>query len=131
VFFDTFCNTLKIQTHDKKDLPPIEDVISRAYDGKYYPATVVVSTKYNCENDSIITDFSLYEEKKIVGFTVCATETFKEHLFKGAKKLNKDIEDFKDMDEEELENILNRPIIFKHAVVFSPVEGLWTWESLE
>ena len=37
-----------------------------AYDGKYYPATVITQVKFNCDQESIIVDFSMYDTKKIV-----------------------------------------------------------------
>lgn len=92
-----------------------------AYDGKYYPATVISLVKFNCDEESVITDFSMYEDKKIVGFTVCTKETIQEYIGAAAD----------DVDEETLEEIFCTPTIFKNVVVYSPVEGMWTWKSAE
>jgi hypothetical protein len=92
-----------------------------AYDGKYYPATVITLVKFNCDEESIITDFSMYEDKKIVGFTVCTKETIQEYIGAAAD----------DVDEETLEEVFCTPTIFKNVVVYSPVEGMWTWKSAE
>lgn len=92
-----------------------------AYDGKYYPATVISLVKFNCDEESVITDFSLYEDKKIVGFTVCTKETIQEYIGAAAD----------DLDEETLEEVFCTPTIFKNVVVYSPVEGMWTWKSAE
>lgn len=92
-----------------------------AYDGKYYPATVISLVKFNCDKESIITDFSMYEDKKIVGFTVCTKETIQEYIGDAANGI----------DEEALEEAFCTPTIFKNVVVYSPMEGMWTWKSAE
>lgn len=92
-----------------------------AYDGKYYPATVISQVKFNCDKEMIVTDFSMYEDKKIVGFTVCTKETIQEYIGAAAD----------DLDEEVLEETFGSPTIFKNVVVYSPMEGMWTWKSAE
>ena len=62
-----------------------------AYDGKYYPATVISQVKFNCDKEMIITDFSMYEDKKIVGFTVCTTETIQEYIGAAADDIPDDL----------------------------------------
>ena len=89
-----------------------------AYDGKYYPATVISQVKFNCDNEAVITDFSMYEDKKIVGFTICTKETIHEYF---------GISD--NISEEVLEENLATPTIFKNVIVYSPMEGMWTWKS--
>ena len=92
-----------------------------AYDGKYYPATVISQVKFNCDKEMVITDFSMYEDKKIVGFTVCTRETIQEYVGAAADDLNDEI----------LEDTFGSPTIFKNVVVYSPMEGMWTWKSAE
>ena len=92
-----------------------------AYDGKYYPATVISQVKFDCDEEMIITDFSMYEEKKIVGFTVCTKETIREYIGAAA-------DDFPD---DLLEETFATPTIFKNVVVYAPMEGMWTWKSQE
>jgi hypothetical protein len=92
-----------------------------AYDGKYYPATVISQVKFNCDKEMIITDFSMYEDKKIVGFTVCTKETIQEYIGAAAD----------DLDDEILEDAFGSPTIFKNVVVYSPMEGMWTWKSAD
>ena len=92
-----------------------------AYDGKYYPATVISQVKFNCDKEMVVTDFSMYEDKKIVGFTVCTKETIQEYVGAAAD----------DLDDEILEDTFGSPTIFKNVVVYSPVEGMWTWKSAE
>lgn len=93
----------------------------KAYDGKYYPATVITQVKFNCDNEMIITDFSMYEDKKIVGFTICTTETMREYL--GAQG--------EDIPDEILEETIGKPSIFKNVIVYAPMEGMWIWKSQE
>lgn len=92
----------------------------KAYDGKYYPATVIARMEFGAPQEATITDFSLYEEKKIVGFTIYTTDS-------AEKYYGEMVEDF---DAEELA-LLNQPVIFKNVVVYAPQEGLWTWKSAE
>ena len=92
-----------------------------AYDGKYYPATVISQVKFDCEEEMLITDFSMYEEKKIVGFTVCTKKTIREYIGAAAD----------DLPDELLEEIFGTPTIFKNVVVYAPMEGMWTWKSQE
>ena len=92
-----------------------------AYDGKYYPATVISQVKFNCDEEMLITDFSMYEEKKIVGFTVCTKETIREYIGAAADDLPDDL----------LEETFATPTIFKNVVVYAPMEGMWTWKSQE
>ena len=92
-----------------------------AYDGKYYPATVISQVKFNCDKEMVITDFSMYEDKKIVGFTVCTTETIQEYIGAAADDIPDDL----------LEETFATPTIFKNVIVYAPMEGLWTWKSQE
>ena len=90
-----------------------------AYDGKYYPATVISQVKFNCDDKKVITDFSLYEEKKIVGFTLYTTEIIQEYLGAAANEIPDEI----------LQKALETPSIFKNVIVYAPMEGIWTWKS--
>lgn len=91
-----------------------------AYDGKYYPATVIAKMEFESPQEMTITDFSLYDTKKIVGFTIYTTDSMEKYYG----------EIIKDLDEEECE-ILKDPVIFKNVVVYAPKEGMWTWKSAE
>lgn len=92
-----------------------------AYDGKYYPATVISQIKFGCESEMVITDFSEYKSKGIVGFILYVKENMREYI--GA--LGDDISD------EILEMTLGKPTVFKNAIVYAPVEGMWIWKSQE
>lgn len=94
--------------------------LNTAYDGKYYPATVIASIKYNCEEESVITDFSLYETKQIVGFTICTPQSISDYYGPLAF----------DLDDEELQ-FLEEPTIFTNVVVYAPREGIWTWKPAQ
>ena len=93
--------------------------LNTAYDGKYYPATVIALVKYDCEEESVITDFSLYESKQIVGFTICTPQSISDYYGPLAF----------DLDDEELQ-FLEEPTIFTNVVVYAPREGIWTWKPV-
>ena len=93
----------------------------KAYDGKYYPATVISQVKFECDSEMMVTDFSMYEDKKIVGFTICTKETMREYI--GVQG--------DDIADEILEETLGKPTIFKNVIVYAPWEGMWTWKSHE
>ena len=96
-----------------------------AYDGKYYPATVILTTKYDQPQEGIITDFSMYEEKNIIGFTALIKDTFENNIKQILKICN--IPD--DIPIEMIEEAVNTPTVMKNVVVYSPIEGVWTWKS--
>ena len=95
--------------------------MKEAYDGKYYPATVISQVKFGCDSEMMVTDFSMYEDKKIVGFIICTTETMREYIGVQGEDIPDDI----------LEETLGKPTIFKNVVVYAPWEGMWTWKSQE
>ena len=92
-----------------------------AYDGKYYPATVISQVKFDCDEEMVITDFSLYESKKIIGFTICTKDSPQKYVGAAADEI----------DEEVLEEAFCTPSIFKNVIVYAPMEGMWTWKSAE
>ena len=91
--------------------------LATAYDGQYYPATVIASVKYNSEEEMVITDFSLYESQKIVGFTICTKQSISDYY--GSLTF--------ELDDHELQ-LLEEPTIFKDVIVYAPREDVWTWK---
>lgn len=89
-----------------------------AYDGKYYPGTVIACVKYNMNEEMTITDFSLYKSKQIIGFTIHTKQSIEDYY--GSLIF--------DLDDEELQ-LLKRPTIFSNVIVYAPREGVWTWKS--
>ncbi len=94
--------------------------LKTAYDGKYYPATVIARLEFDAPAEMTITDFSLYEEKRLVGFTIYTTDSAKMYYGDALDELT---------DEERA--MLEKPTIFKNVLVYSPMEGFWTWKSAE
>ena len=92
-----------------------------AYDGKYYSATVITQIKFGCESEMTITDFSMYEDKGIVGFIFYIKENMRDYI--GAQGAG--------IPDEILEQALDRPNVFKNAIVYAPMEGMWVWKSQE
>ena len=93
--------------------------IKKAYDGVYYPATVIAKMEFCSPAEMIITDFSIYDEKKIVGFTIYTTSTMEDYY-------GVDIIEYLEDNEKD---ILRKPAIFKNVLVYAPQEGVWTWKS--
>lgn len=84
-----------------------------AYDGKYYPGSVIATFKYDCEEEMVIADFSQYEEKKLIGITVTSTDPYPEAEFLPLGITR---------DEAE------RPHLHRNVTVFQPREGFWKWK---
>ena len=116
-------NTLEITT-DAMDLVHgrTPKKIKEAYDGKYYPATVIATTVFGSPQEMTVTDFSRYEDLKIVGFTICTTKSIREYYEA----------EHDDISDEELEEIFNnKPVVFNNVLVYAPWEGMWTWKSAD
>lgn len=99
--------------------------MKEAYDGKYYPATVISQIQFGCDSETVITDFSMYEDKKIVGFILQTKETALEYIGANIEAIE---------EEEvlaELEKTLGEPTVFKNVLVYAPAEGMWTWKSAQ
>ena len=90
-----------------------------AYDGKYFPATLILQAKFNCNEEYLITDFSLYNTHKIVGFIVNTKKSMNEYF-------NISDEDSDGISEED-----SIQTIVKNVIVYAPMEGIWTWKSVD
>lgn len=85
-----------------------------AYNGKYYPATVITQVIFNAKEWQTITDFSMYEDKEIICYTLYTTENIKQYC----------------EGNEALEAAFGKPMVVPHAVVYEIEEGVWTWKSI-
>lgn len=85
-----------------------------AYDDKYYKGDLILTTQFNQKQDSMITDFSLYDEKKIIGITVNTKEDIP------YRKMWEEA----GMSAEDLE----KPVLLKNCIVYQPIKGLWKWK---
>jgi hypothetical protein len=92
--------------------------MKEAYDGKYYPATVIAQVKFDQPHEGKIVDWSLYEEKKIVGFIMMTTDKVEDYYGKEFIEM---------LDEEDLEE-LTSPVIIKNALVYAVREDDWFWK---
>lgn len=99
--------------------------MKEAYDGKYYPATVISQIQFGCDSETVITDFSMYEDKKIVGFILQTKETALEYIGGTIGEVEEE------EVIEELTKTLGEPTVFKNVLVYAPVEGMWTWKSAQ
>lgn len=95
--------------------------MKQAYDGKYYPATVIAQVKFDQPSEGKVVDWSLYEEKKIIGFFMLTTDKPEDYYGK---------EFIENLEEEELEELL-KPVIIKNALVYAVREDDWFWKSVE
>lgn len=84
-----------------------------AYDGKYYPGTVIATFKYDCDKELIIADFSQYEEKQLIGITILSVDPYPEAEFLPLGITRAEAE---------------RPHLFRNVTVFQPREGFWKWK---
>ena len=100
----------------------------KAYDGKYYPGTVISRLEFGAAEECIITDFSAYDTHKVVCFTLRLKESIRDYAATILDKVDDMFEDM-NMTDEELMKIVGQPSIFKDVVVYSPLEGVWTWKS--
>ena len=93
-----------------------------AYDGKYYPAVVISKVIFGAPADMAITDFSMYDKHKVVGFTIYTTDKLEECYMP---------EDWDEETKEELRQSLLAPALHKDCIVYSPREGYWRWKFQE
>ena len=94
--------------------------LKTAYDGKYYPATVIARMEFDAPAEMTITDFSMYDDKHLVGFTIYTTDSASKYYGEALEELT----------EDEIE-LLEKPVIFKNVEVYAPMEGMWTWRQRE
>ena len=95
--------------------------MKEAYDGKYYPATVIAQVKFDQPHEGKVVDWSLYEEKKIIGFIMMTTDKVEDYYGKEFIEM---------LDEEDLEE-LTSPVIIKNALVYAVREDDWFWKSAQ
>ena len=98
--------------------------LKKAYNGVYYPATIIAQIKYNSEWEGQITDFSLYDKYKIVGLTIMTKESVAEYF--GSEMMGA----FEEIGEAALAQIYE-PVIMKNKLVFEIAEGVWSWKSAQ
>lgn len=87
--------------------------MGKAYNDKYYPGHVIAHMKYDCDEELVIADFSMYETHKIIGITLCDKSPYPDEEF---LKLG--------LTREQVE----RPQFHPDVVVFQPMEGMWSWK---
>lgn len=99
----------------------VPEEFRKAYDGEYYPASVILQMRFEEDSEILITDFSMYKDKKIIGFTICTKETMREFVGVESDGIPDDI----------LKQILEKPTMIKDVIVYAPWEGMWTWKYQE
>ena len=90
-----------------------------AFDNKYYPATVLIKSKWGQDKECIVTDFSAYEDKKIVYIEINSVEP------------RPQLEDFYSEIHPEMVEKFNHNLdklhVLKNCEVFQPTRGIWLW----
>lgn len=97
-----------------------------SYDGKYYPGTVISNILFGQSTDGMMTDFSAYETNKIIRVIMLCEETVEEHL-----KNNSMFENLSDLPIDMVAAQLSKPTVHENVIVYSPMEGFWTWKPQE
>lgn len=98
--------------------------LRKAYNDKYYPATIIAQVKFNSEWEGTVTDFSMYETHKIVGITVMTKESVNDYYGEEVIAALEEIGD-------EAVEALHEPMIMKNKLVYEVAEGVWAWKSAE
>jgi hypothetical protein len=96
--------------------------LKKAYNGVYYPATIIAKINFNSEWEGQVTDFSLYDKYKIVGLTIMTKESVEEYY--GAEL----VKELGEIGDEALA-ALTDPVIIKNKIVYEVSEGVWAWKS--
>ena len=88
-----------------------------AYNGKYYPATVIATVVYESPQECVITDLSQYDEKGLAAFTVMTKQKFSD-AYPG----------YENLSEEAIEE-LKTPVIMYNMLIYEVEEGEWMWKE--
>jgi hypothetical protein len=96
--------------------------LRKAYNGVYYPATIIAKINFDAEWEGQITDFSMYDKYKIVGLTIMTKESVEEYY--GAEL----VKELGEIGDEALA-ALTDPVIIKNKIVYEVSEGVWAWKS--
>lgn len=107
--------------------------LTTAYDGKYYPAHVILQAQYESPYNGRIVDWSMYDSHKIVGFTILMTEKFEEFYSEKeiAKMLNIPVEEISEEILEIVKNETLKPKMIKNVLVYAVEEDEWIWKHME
>jgi hypothetical protein len=97
-----------------------------SYDGKYYPGTVISNILFGQNTDGMMADFSAYETNKIIQVIMLCKETVEEHI-----KNNSMFEEVSDLPIDMVAAQLSKPTVHENVIVYSPMEGFWTWKPQE
>lgn len=96
--------------------------LKEAYDGQYYPATVIAQIQFDAPQQMTVADFSRYDmesRKGLVGFFICTQQSAADYYG----------DEIEMLEEDEANELFGRPAIFKDVLVYAPMEGMWTWKS--
>ena len=93
-----------------------------AYDDNYYYCKLLMMTiEFEQPHTQMIADFSLYEDKQIIGLSIKTKHTMKHYFSKMPEAY--------DMQKEAFGN-REAHVMIPCAVVYAPAEGVWTWKPM-
>lgn len=107
--------------------------LATAYDDKYYQAHALIQIKYNAPYNGRIVDWSMYDNNKIVGFTMLTTESFEEFYTKEeiAKILRIPADEISEETMELIKDETLKPKLIKNVLIYAIGKDEWTWKHAD
>lgn len=124
VLKNTFNNLEKLNdiVKDMLNIQAEEYEIETAYNDKYYFCDLLLlSVEFEAPHTEISADFSLYDSKKIGGLRIKTKESFEDYF--GEDRYEEMQSHFND-----IKNNNECNIIVPKAVLYEPIEGVWSWK---
>lgn len=117
VLKNTFHTLIEAETMLKSDF--CEGI---AYDDNYYYCKLLMMTiEFEQPHTQMIADFSLYDEKQVIGLSIKTKHTMKHYFSKMPEAYITQKEAFGDKEAH---------VMIPSAVVYAPAEGVWTWKPM-
>lgn len=124
VLKNTFDSLIKLNAivEDMLNIQAKEYGIETAYNDKYYFCDLLLlSVEFEAPYTEITADFSLYDSKKIGGLRIRTKDSFEDY-FGG------DGHEEMQLYFNDIENSNECNIIVPKAILYEPIEGVWSWK---
>lgn len=124
VLKNTFNNLEKLNAivKDMLDIQAEEYELETAYNDKYYFCDLLLlSVEFEAPHTEIAADFSLYDSKKIAGLHIKTKDSFEDYF-------DEDRHEEMQLHFNDIENNKECNIIVPKAVLYEPIEGVWSWK---
>ncbi len=122
VLKNTFDNLEKLNAivKDMLNIQAEEYELETACNDKYYFCDLLLlSVEFEALHTEIAADFSLYDSKKIAGLRIKTKDSFEDY-FRG--------DEYEQLYFNNIENNNECNIIVPKAVLYEPIEGVWSWK---